>query len=160
MINLWGGTVDDETCSAIGHFSIIWAQFENYFFNNNYNANSSKGIIVRASESISKELINNIKNALVKYGEETNPEGCDWLAKLSVRDNEPHYNQLIQGFLDGDSLCKEYQILACIYIAARIRNNLLHGIKDVFTLDKQVEIFKSLYDFLQALIVNYAISVC
>ena len=160
MIDLWGGTVDDETCSAIGHFSIIWAQFENYFFNNNYNANSSKGIIVRDSESISKELINNIKNALVKYGEEPNSEGCDWLKRLSVRDNEPHYNQLILDFLKHNSLCKKEQILACIYIAARIRNNLLHGLKDFFTLNNQIEIFKSLYLFLKALIENYTISVC
>lgn len=157
MVELWGSIVNGKTCSAIGHFTIIWAQFEQYYFDNNYNTSISKDIKIRDNSVISNEMLNIIKNSLVNYGCKAYTEGFEWLDKLCVRPNESHYNDIIKDFLDGKSQDKNKQIRACIYIAARIRNNLLHGLKDFAVLNKQINIFKNLYIFLKKLIEGNAI---
>ena len=118
MIELWGSSVNGRTCSAIGHFTIIWAQFEQYYFANDYKVSVSKHIKIRDGVDISIELLYNIKKSLILYGEKAYKEGFDWLDKLCVRPNEHHYNDLINNFLSGRLPDKNKQILACIYIAA------------------------------------------
>ena len=59
--------------------------------------------------------------------------------------NEDEIKQ-IEAFLkqDGNTL---YGCLLCVF---RIRNNMMHGLKDVETLNTQVEIFKSVNDILES----------
>lgn len=159
MIELWGATVNGRTCSAIGHFTVMWAQFEQYYFNYDYNTSISRDIKIRDNSAISNEILKNIKNSLVNYGHKAYKEGFEWLDKLCVRPNESHYNDIIKDFLDGNMQDKDKQIIACIYIAARIRNNLLHGLKDFAMLNNQINIFRNLYLFLKRIIEKNVIDI-
>lgn len=149
MINIWGCNVNDETCRAIGEFTIAWAQFELTFFNNNYTAVTANQISVRKTTNETALIMENVRKALLDYA--NNYYGQKSLVdRLCIRPNEKNYVSPITDFLSDkySTMTMEKKVIAAIYIGSRVRNNMLHGLKDIATLDDQIRIFESLSIYL------------
>ena len=159
MLTLWGCTVKEETCNAIGKFAVLWSQFEIVYFKNNYNVKSYERIEVIKSSSEIDDLISGIKDTLNSYARETYNVGFTWEEKLCIRKNERNYLETVNSFLNERLVQLDAQIKICIFICGRIRNNLLHGFKDIASLDRQKEIFQILEKFLKYIIENNIIDV-
>lgn len=142
MVELWGMSAKDETCLAIGEFAISWSQFEATYCNR-YFASPNKITVI--APDIDPEIILstiNIKKSILEINNETFPV----IKRLNIRNNEYNYEPYINSFLNNKDFSND-DIIACIYIGNRIRNNLLHGEKDLVNLDLQIDIFKALTKF-------------
>ena len=148
-MELLGNRTYKKTCLAIGEFSIAWALFENVRCNKSFNAGLE---ILPDMGMTNEELVQSalrLKNLLLedqaRIRQATNQE-LSVVERLLLRQNEEHYLQPIQDFLSRENF-SENDIVACVYIGARFRNNLLHGEKNIQLLNSQIEIFKELTAF-------------
>lgn len=145
MIELWGMKVKNETCLAIGEFAISWSQFENVYCGNCYKAPNT---IEVDNSFVNDEII----ASTIEIREELHSIGDIDIAiieRLRIRKNESGYETYIDSFLNktNNSNFSSDDVIACIYVGNRIRNNLLHGEKDLVNLDKQINIFKKFTRF-------------
>ena len=158
-MKLFGCDITCETCSIIGQFSIVWAQFELEFFENNYNVKKHFKIIIKETSDNVVKNIELVKKSLQNYAKENYDAGFNWVDKLCVRDNEKEYKDNVEKFLNGEALSLDDQIKTCIFICSRLRNNLLHGLKDIYYLNKQIKIFISAKKFLETIVNERTINV-
>ena len=132
----------DETVMEIGKFAILWNMFEKKYCNNNYSPRALKSII--SNIDINKDAMNIFANEL-------DDRRC-WFnmlvpeyARLSLHPGNARLSNkedidIMVRFInkeEGDN------ILGCLLIIARIRNNLMHGLKIAEQLDDQIELFKA-----------------
>ena len=160
-MKLLGKRTYKKTCLAIGEFSITWALFENVRCNKSFSAGLE---ILPDIGMTNEELVQStlrLKNLLLedqaRIRQTTNQE-LSVVERLLLRQNEEHYLQPIQDFLSRENF-SEKDIVACVYIGARFRNNLLHGEKNIQLLNGQIEMFKELTTFFTLIIQHGGIKV-
>ena len=125
MIELWGMKVKNETCLAIGEFAISWSHFENVYCDNCYNAPNT---IEVDNSFVNDEII----ASTIEIREELHSIGDIDIAiieRLRIRKNESGYETYIDSFLNktNNSIFSSDDVIACIYVGNRIRNNLLQN---------------------------------
>lgn len=139
--------LDKETIYTIGEFSILWCYFEQNIFNSE--ANPSKMLNWARRQELTSELITlceNIKEKAIIYLNGIDDTTIETrIYSLNRLPNDEH-RKLISDFLEGNT---NNSLLGCSLFILRIRNNMFHGIKDIFTLNNQREMFIGINAFLQ-----------
>lgn len=151
MLNNILDYVSTKTISIIGEFSIWWGQFELIVFQNNLKTYD----LIKWSNSIEldntniNELCNDIRNRAVDFL--TNINDCTIRDKLYSEKNNGNSTQrkLILDFLSNKS---DNQFAGCMLFIERIRNNLFHGLKDIYSFNNQSEIFISINSLFKYLV--------
>ena len=127
-----------ETIQIIGEFSILWCRFEQVFFG----AKAFPGKVEEYSDSIvqseeNKQLYSSLKQAATDYLLSID-EGTI-RSRIYSEENKGNENRRmhIYRFLNDESL----DWVGCLLFIERIRDNLFHGLKDVYSLNHQKEMF-------------------
>ena len=138
----------EETVVEIGKFAILWNLFEHDYCDNHCNP---KKIIEKVSEIYVDD------KAQMELSWVLN-ERRNWSAQLEmdyVRESLHHESskksseeemQMMCNFLkwEGDNM-----LCGCLLVIHRIRNNLMHGIKNAEELDDQIDLFKAANNVLE-----------
>lgn len=139
----------DNLIAEIGKFAILWNIFEKIHCNFNCN-------ITKIKDACKYLCIDKVKQA--KLAKTLNAHRIwfeqlrtDYIVeKLYSNDRHPTEEEIqsIETFLkqDGDNLI--YGCILCIY---RIRNNMMHGLKDIETLNEQIGIFQAVNEILESI---------
>jgi len=135
----------------IGKFTILWAEFEKVYCK--FNCSSSQiwdlkdKLIIKETKLLKYNQV--LQGRLNYFNEEME---CYVEYNLIPRNARPPNNEdkkAMKDFINLDKLVKEYWscgALLCIY---RIRNNLLHGLKQICELDGQIELFRAMNSVLE-----------
>ncbi len=143
-----GYDLNDELITEIGKFAILWNLFEKNHCN--YKATPARIIEVCDYLSVSVEKQAALAKALNARRFWFDQLYTDFITGDLYSDSrQPNKNEInhIKEFLkqEGNTIC------GCLLCISRIRNNLLHGIKDVEKLNTQIEIFKSANHILESI---------
>ena len=141
----WG--LENDTIFETGKFSVLWGCFEWKYFNNNCN----KEKIDQAMQTINinqnlisscGEIINELK---VLYNNDTKVI----IERLRCNKMTKEINKCLNN-KDIDNLSL---LQGALYICYRIRNNMFHGEKCEFFLDRQRNLFININIFLTELLI-------
>ena len=135
-----GHNLDDELIIEIGKFAVLWNLFEKEHCQYDYKLKKIEFICGHVSASQDKQAA--LADALNQRSSWYNQLYVDCISRdLFSDDRGPKESELkyIESFLkrEDDTLCG---CLLCIY---RIRCNMMHGLKEVETLNSQLAIFKA-----------------
>ena len=132
-----------ETILEIGKFCILWAEFEKEHCNNDCNSNliwqfaQTHKTDIPILQNLSQELNGRVdlyEDNIVHYVDyNLTPQGA---RKPSVGD--------LKTIKDFIAFKGENLLAGALLSIYRIRNNLLHGLKNVNELDGQIELFKAI----------------
>ena len=141
LIDRYG--INNDTVSIIGEFSILWCRFEQVYFS--MHVTSAKLIDlanqIQNDDELSS-LYDSLKSTSVKYLQNTDaPIIMNRIFSERNPGKEQDREQIYE-FLNGDSSNPNWP--GCMLYIQRIRNNLFHGLKDIYSLDKQKEMFTSI----------------
>jgi len=142
--------VNDSTVAEIGRFTILWNLFERDFCSNNCNPNKIKEV---ASEIIFNDgAVKEFANVLNKrrgWFEQNVLEYIETeLYPIGANSGTKNDNKMMQQFMEQND---EYKNCGCLLVINRIRNNLLHGLKCISDLDRQIELFKATNKVLESI---------
>ena len=149
-IQIKGESLKSETVLAIGKFSILWSEFEKKNLNNNCTPKKliEEGEKHKTSDAW-REFAKKIQGRADYY------EGLDieFYVEYSLWPESAHRMQdehmkLITEFIKSDGEESTSGGFLAIY---RIRNNLLHGLKELEQLDNQIELFNAMNNILETL---------
>lgn len=143
-----GYELSDELIVEIGKFAVLWNLFEKDYCGYHCTPNT----IIEACEYIS---ISNEKQVVLAKALNARRLWFDQLyhnfilSGLYSDDRHPKEDEIkyIESFLkqEADTTC------GCLLCISRIRNNLMHGLKDVETLNSQLEIFRAANGILESI---------
>lgn len=134
--------IDDSTVNAIGEFSIVWALFER----DKCNQNCSPCKLRILSEKIieSEELKENC-NFFREINQDLIIRKKSRITDETIQDlyfsQETNNQQELIDFLMRNAQDWKSFLTGAMLLVYRIRNNMLHGLKDEYDLNKQKEIF-------------------
>lgn len=141
--------IKNDTIIEIGCFAVLWGRVEYCFFENFYKDQKLDGIAA--------ELQNKM-------------DWAEWYDKIieTVQNWDPHVNNIdifisrlrpnasfknkLKLILDNRNPNNEEKIWVSLYVCSRIRNNMFHGEKDEWKLNKQKDLFATINDFLSELL--------
>lgn len=143
-------SLQESKISNILYFGLIWSIFEDEVCNNNAKIDSSRSLslkLVNALDSTSKTTISKIWNYFTnRY---INEDGSVKEMFTSFKFNQNDDKQFVEYALKKrKNASYEEKSEAILRIVFRLRNNLLHGEKDVSALYSQNENFKNANKFL------------
>ena len=150
-----GYNLKQKTVTEIGKFAILWNRFEH--FTCNKRCSPSKIIHVGKSISIDETKVNNfreaVKNRMELCDEDTISYVTDGLypdgaKKIPNEETQQIIEQNMKQFIDNT---KPNNIPGCLLVIYRIRNNMMHGLKDISELDEQFELFQAANGVLEEL---------
>lgn len=143
-----GFELSDELIVEIGKFAILWNLFEKSYFG--YKCTPKKimemcdcvSVSIENQEAFAKAL-NDRRAWFEQLYHDFILNGLYSDGRSPTEDEINH----IEAFLkhEDDSTC------GCLLCISRIRNNLMHGLKDAEMLNKQLEIFKAANRILESL---------
>lgn len=170
--------VSNETILELGKFSILWAKFEleycnnqcsdKLFFNNKIFLNSSKNVndknTITARNNFRnycnfklnfKELSHNLIDSLLNYFNQTKETITPKIIHESLysKNFKCYYTQ-VDDIICNNITNNEELLLGSLLIIFRLRNNLFHGLKDCYSINNQIHIFKNCNCFLDFLLNN------
>lgn len=143
--------ITQETIQSVGEFSINWSLFEKYYCDCFCKPWKIDEIIdFSPYEEKIVPLIpkfRTLMNAWFKYqNKEINDDGVSDI--LYTEENEgSNYRSRIVSFLTSDST----SVVDCMLCIERLRNNLLHGEKEAFELNRQRELIETATSILYVL---------
>lgn len=141
--------LSDNLIAEIGKFTILWNIFEKIHCN--FNCNITKIQATCKYLRIDKEKqakLAEVLNARRIWFEQLYK---DYIARnLYSKDRHPREEEIksIETFLKQDGADFTLGCLLCI---CRIRNNMMHGLKDVETLNEQISIFQAANEILESI---------
>lgn len=139
--------IENETIIEIGCFAILWGRIEYCFFENFYKSEK----LLPFSQKLSKHMdcskwFSDIINELKNWNSTVSTDELISRLRPCASDNTK-----LKHILNNTS-DNEHQTWACLYICARIRNNMFHGEKDEWKLNSQKKIFMVINNFLTELL--------
>lgn len=147
-MNILGKELENKTVLEIGKFTILWAEFEKNYCNNECNSNAiwDFASISTVNEDFLRDLCDKLKGRISYLGVNENqyinynltPERARKPSQADIKTIKDFINFKGENLLAGAMLA--------IY---RIRNNLLHGLKELSELNGQIELFKSMNSVLE-----------
>lgn len=146
-----GLRVYNNVVTEIGKFAILWNRFEH--FHCNHDCNSRVIRKVANSISIDKEKMNGfriaLKHRIEKHGDDIiyihqalHPNGA-------YRSSDEDERKMLH-FINND-INEIDNIIGCLLIVQRIRNNMMHGLKDICDLNDQLELFQAANEVLEGI---------
>ena len=142
--------IQEDTVSAIGYFTIVWNMFENLYMNKH--ANEKKIIednyLIEMSESQDPDLNNLIGRyrieALKSISKDEDSLNTSDIIQYFYHNSPGKYISEYLSFFRGEDANLSY----CLGSICRIRNNLLHGEKTIFSINQQKELIGAAADIL------------
>lgn len=141
--------LDDELIIEIGRFSVLWNCFERFQCNNSCNPNSIKAICAKISIEKDKEValatvLNKRRSFYNMIISEYVQQG---LSPTGARQPQEDDKRFMEEFLkqSGDDLT-----CGCLLTIYRIRNNLMHGLKQIEDLNTQLDLFLAVNEVLES----------
>ena len=141
--------LDDELIIKIGRFSVLWNCFERFQCNNSCNPNSIKAICAKISIEKDKEValatvLNKRRSFYNMIISEYVQQG---LSPTGARQPQEDDKRFMEEFLkqSGDDLT-----CGCLLTIYRIRNNLMHGLKQIEDLNTQLDLFLAVNEVLES----------
>lgn len=143
--------VDEDTIFTLGNFTVLWAQFElNYCdkfaspkkIHDMMNDFEPDKKLCSLCEIIRVSALDYIGN----YDEYTMSQRI----YSSTNGGRPEYIARIKSFIEDG----EMDFDGCMLFIERIRNNLLHGEKDIYTLPVQKKMFNAINSLLDEILMN------
>ena len=139
--------INEETIYELGCFAVLWANFERDFCNNN--CDEAKINNVATTIIINEESIANLhrvaNNRTIKLAGSVNSYVNHNLLPSGARHPRPTAKEKIRNFINNYEGNEE----GCLLYIYRIRNNLMHGLKDISDLNNQIELFKAINEVLE-----------
>ena len=148
-MNIKENILDDKLIIEIGKFAVLWNLFEKEHCNNNCNREKIK--IACEFIVIDQEKQAKFAQALNKRREWFKQLYLDFINTNLYSDNKKPTDEEIEAikcFLNQDGKDWTYGCLLCVY---RIRNNMMHGLKDIEKLNKQIGIFQAVNEILESI---------
>ncbi|HBR32164.1 MAG TPA: hypothetical protein DD733_08795 [Clostridiales bacterium] len=137
--------IENDTITELGCFSILWGRIEYCFFENFFKVDNL--------DDISTELCNNTnltechdKIIKILYDWSTNKNIVEIVSRLRPQKNV--HGTKLSSILGNSNANNEDKMWAVLFICSRIRNNMFHGEKDEYQLNRQKELFAIINDFL------------
>ena len=145
--------ISKPTIEAVGVFTILWCQFEQYKFNTN--ASTPKIREYANTFDLSVDLKALVLALAVKresniYLGTSDPERLRDRIYSAENRGKAEDVQAVLDFLDGFS--KQLNFTGCLLYIQRIRNNLFHGLKDIYTLDRQRKMINAISELIYYLL--------
>ena len=140
--------LNDELIIEIGKFAVLWNLFEKTYCN--CHATPAKIIEVCKSISVSAQKQSALAKALNDRRMWFEQLYTDFIVGGLYSDSrQPKQEEInyIEAFLKQE----DNTICGCLLCVSRIRNNMMHGLKDVRMLNDQLEIFKATNGVLESL---------
>lgn len=152
-INHYG--IQTETIASIGQFAVLWGMVEEAFFEKCCITKKLGRLVVVKSTDAIAEYAESIKNNLISYysGNE------DIYDRLNLRSNDGYFSEKVRLFLQNDAISVEDKTSAAVCICFRIRNNMFHGEKVFWLLDRQKPLIDSCSCFLNELLMENALQI-
>ena len=135
------GGLNYQSLEPVLSFSLIWNLFETVTCHRNADLRRIQEDVNRCYERgllHAKDFLPFVEYFRKRYVEDQNIDNLP--AGLKLR-GEVHI-RLVKDVLEGRSTDVNNVVYALLIIAYRIRNNLFHGEKDVYTLNTQLDLFK------------------
>jgi len=132
-----GVHLQDETIQVVSSFALMWNIFENGLCANS--ASIPKLDNISSQIQFTPELFKQIERSLhyFKCRYVTSSGFSDYFQGLNLRvsDNKPH----VETVLLGTDISDKGKLFALLIIIYRFRKNLFHGLKQIGSLNEQVE---------------------
>lgn len=140
--------IDYQTLEPILSFTLMWNLFETVVCSRNASDRAIRQSVNRAYDAglLKHEDFGDFLAFFRKrYVEDGNIEELPGrlLSSRGSTSREQAHIVLLEDVLKGESTDVHNVVFSLLFIAYRIRNNLFHGEKNVFTLNTQVELFKA-----------------
>ena len=152
-MNLDEYNISKATIESVGAFTILWCQFEQYKFDSN--ANTSKIKEYANTFDLDADLKTLVLALAVKeesrrYLGTTDAERLKDRIYSEQNQGRPEDVQAVLDFLNVFS--KRLNFTGCLLYIQRIRNNLFHGLKDIYTLDRQRKMIDAISELIYYLL--------
>lgn len=146
--------LEDNIVTEIGKFTILWAEFEKEYCNNDC---SDKLIIqekdsFRVKENLLMCFNNNLHDRMEYFNTDIEAYTNYNLIPENARKPKNEYIKIMKDFINLDELVKNDWVCGALLYIYRIRNNLLHGLKIISELNKQLDLFKSMNAILKSIL--------
>ena len=142
-----GYEIKDETVLEIGKFAILWNSFENSWCKNDCKAGELKEVAknIFMDSYYQVEFAQELRRRCESFGQSKEDYVKNSLHPRNARKSLPENEKLMLRFIkqevedegDRDLVC------GCLLVIQRIRNNLMHGLKEINMLDGQIKLFRT-----------------
>lgn len=147
-----GTELQDKTILEIGKFTVLWGLFERkYCCNPNDKHNREPLAEMYSRISISDRLKETFSKRLHHRWQITQDDSYteDGLHPDGANQSSVKQMELMKVFMEAPLGADSNA--GCLLIIRRIRNNMMHGLKDVGDLDAQVSLFRAMNDILESI---------
>jgi hypothetical protein len=146
------GALSKEDKEAIQDFSLLWSYFEGTKLKGKANINAIIEYVKSIEYDVSYKRLN-IAGYLQYLRDRYFVSGAftkfyTGLHLEKTNHAEEKVNRILQG---GNNISREDELIGCLVIIYRLRNNLFHGDKWHYNLQEQYDNFRKANDFLMAL---------
>ena len=142
---------NDDIVSEIGRFAILWNFFESNYFDNNCGdkqiVQKSKTLVADDEKLASfRQVLHDRRDRL--YNQNNDQYINNGLFPENARHNNLQFDQYMNDFMNQEG---DHRFTGCLLIIYRIRNNLMHGLKDIRDLNEQLVLFRAASDVLESI---------
>lgn len=134
---------DNETLSLVSDFAILWNLYEDELYGTNYNPRDLRDEISELGIMNRDDIIHDIDLLFDRLKAYLNSKSIfnfrDVIRAYSIRYKDIHEGEL-ENIMRGNNCIDKLNFM--LLIAARVRNNMFHGIKGVCDLKNQKELFR------------------
>lgn len=150
-MNILGEELENKIVFEIGKFTILWEEFEKNYCSNN--CNSKKILAFSLTISVDNKILKDFSKELHGRTEYFN-EDIETYTNYNLIPQNAHrpkskYIKIMRDFINLDELVNSDWICGALLCIYRIRNNLLHGLKELSELNGQMGLFKSMNKVLE-----------
>lgn len=143
-----GCYVNNDTILEIGKFAILWNDFEFYYF-----GTECKDCLIKKFGDnfyVPAKKSQQFAQALFKWKRPNDMSIMEYVGRFLCPDGTrcgQEARKLMEQFLDAvrnnNTENDSDMTVGCLITIHRLRNNLMHGIKSIWKLDEQYEVFKA-----------------
>lgn len=147
-----GNNLNDKTVLEIGKFAILWNCFEKEYCNNNCKAAviREKANLIQIDIGTQAKFADVINKRRIKLWQSITEYITNGLHGENAHGSPETDMNTMCKFLEQ---CGDYDelVCGCLLVIRRIRNNMMHGLKAVSELDKQIKLFRSANEVLESI---------
>ena len=150
-MNILGEELENKIVLEIGKFTILWAEFENNYCSNNCDSNKiwKFSLTLSVDNKILKDFSKELHGRTEYFNEDIETYTNYNLIPQNAHRPKAKYIKIMRDFINLDELVNSYWICGALLCIYRIRNNLLHGLKELSELNGQIGLFKSMNKVLE-----------
>jgi hypothetical protein len=142
--------VDDRMVTELGRFAILWNLFEHSQCENSCNPKIIREIAphLYIDNAAQTKLARVLNERCDRFGQDISEYVDSGMYPRNAKKATAEDKELMEAFLEqrqGDLRC------GCLLVIARLRNNLMHGLKCVEELNDQYKLFCAVNDVLESI---------